>query len=57
MGRGKAFNHKTKGHEHKLSDQSKKSGAKHTENVEYVIGTVASEEHGAVTIETTKDLN
>ncbi len=57
MGRGNAFNHKTKGHDRELSNRSKHVQPKHTENVEYAIEPVASEGDRAVTIVETKDMD
>jgi hypothetical protein len=55
MGRGKAFNHKIKGHDHELPKRGKQVQPKHTENVEYAIEPVANAEEGAVSIQVTKD--
>jgi hypothetical protein len=55
MGRGKAFNHKTKGHDRELPIRGKQIESKHTEHVEYAIESVASADHPAVSIRVTKD--
>jgi hypothetical protein len=56
MGRGVHFQHKLKGHDHEKPKHGKNVPPKHTEQVEYEIGTVATEEGGPVSVKVEKDL-
>ncbi|WP_456278589.1 hypothetical protein [Bacillus sp. AK128] len=55
MGRGKSFNHKTKGHDREIPVRGEEVEAKDTEHVEYEIETVATAERPAVSVQVTKD--
>ncbi|WP_198020517.1 hypothetical protein [Anoxybacteroides tepidamans] len=56
MGRGVHFRHKLKGHEHEPPQHGNNVPPKQTERVEYEIGTVATEEHGPISVKTEKNL-
>jgi len=49
MARGKSFNHKLKGYEHKVPEYGKNVGGKNTEEVEFAIEPVASDGERPIT--------
>lgn len=55
MGRGKAFHHKTKGHDRELPKRGNEVASKHADNVEYAIEPVATAERDAVSFQVVKE--